>query len=186
MQPVYFRSESSTRSIVRLVRWIRRISVLAFLEVMVAGCGGGSGSIVMQPISVSLPVSTVVVPQDGTQVIVPILITSTSETARVSVTGLPTGVQERYAASDTNPSGSLFFTTSASTPEGIYAASVTVKSSERPHPRVLPWSSPQLLSREVFLAQKTLPRRGAWQSVREAGGAISEGQFPAELKDARG
>jgi hypothetical protein len=49
------------------------------------------------PITVSLPISTVVVPQDGMQVIVPIDITSTSETALVAVSGLPSGLQEKYA-----------------------------------------------------------------------------------------
>ena len=48
--------------------------------------------IVPVPITVSLPVSIVVVPQDGTPVVVPINITSTSETALVSVSGLPTGL----------------------------------------------------------------------------------------------
>ena len=80
------------------------------------------------PITVSLPISTVVVPQDGTQVIVPIDITSTSETALVAVRGLPSGLQEKYAASDTNPSGSLAFTASRATPAGTYAATVTVNS----------------------------------------------------------
>jgi hypothetical protein len=94
-----------------------------------AGCSCGGGSMnVPVPIMVSLPVSTVVVPQDGTQVVVPINITSTSETALVSVSGLPTGLQEKYAASDTNPSGSLAFTASAATPEGTYAPKVTVQS----------------------------------------------------------
>lgn len=58
------------------------------------------------PITLSLPTSTVVVPQDGMQVIVPIDITSTSETALVAVSCLLSGVQAKYAASDTNPSGS--------------------------------------------------------------------------------
>jgi hypothetical protein len=94
-----------------------------------AGCGGGGGStIVRAPITVSLPISTVVVPQDGTQVIVPIDITSTSETALVTVSGLPSGLQEEYAASDTNPSGSLTFTASAATPAGRYTPTVTVNS----------------------------------------------------------
>ena len=84
--------------------------------------------IVPVPITVSLPVSIVVVPQDGTPVVVPINITSTSETALVSVSGLPTGLQEKYAASDTNPSGSLAFTASAVTPAGTYTPKVTVQS----------------------------------------------------------
>jgi len=80
------------------------------------------------PVTVSLGTSTVVVPQDGTQVVVPILINSTSETALVSVTGLPAGVAEKYAASDTSPSGSLFFTASQTSPQGSYPSTVTVQS----------------------------------------------------------
>jgi hypothetical protein len=99
------------------------------LVIPAAGCGGGGNSIITAlPIAVSLPVSTVVVPQDGTQVIVPILITSTSETALVSVRGLPAGVQVKYSASDTNPSGSLALTGSAETPNGAYSVTVTVNS----------------------------------------------------------
>ena len=117
------------RSIVRqftcFVWSLRGLAVV----ILAAGCGGGGDSIITAPpIAVSLPVSTVVVPQDGTQVIVPILITSTSETALVSVRGLPAGVQVKYTASDTNPSGSLAFTGSAVTPQGTYSATVTVNS----------------------------------------------------------
>ena len=83
------------------------------------------------PITVSLPISTVVVPQDGTPVIVPIDITSTSETALVAVSGLPSGLQEEYAASDTNPSGSLRFTASPATPAGTYTPTVTVNSASQ-------------------------------------------------------
>jgi hypothetical protein len=88
----------------------------------------GDSIIVRVPITVSLPISTVVVPQDGTHVIVPIDITSTIETALVTVSGLPSGLQEEYAASDTNPSGSLTFTASAATPAGTYTPTVTVNS----------------------------------------------------------
>ena len=97
---------------------------------VVLGCSCGGGSIYTPPptISVSLPVSTVVVPQDGTRVIVPINITSTSETALVMVIGLPGGVGEKYSASDTNPSGSLEFTANASATLGTYMPQVTVNS----------------------------------------------------------
>lgn len=73
-----------------------------------------------------MPNITVV--QGGPEVIVPINITSTSETALVSIRGLPTGVQERYAASDTSPSGSLGFTANAMAPPGTYTPTVTVNS----------------------------------------------------------
>jgi hypothetical protein len=117
------------------MRVISRSSVLGWgvafvgLALAAAGCSCGGGSMtVPMSIMVSLPVSTVVVPQDGTQVIVPINITSTSETALVSVSGMPSGLQEKYAASDTNPSGSLLFTASAATPLGTYTPHVTVQS----------------------------------------------------------
>ena len=87
--------------------------------------------IVQVPITVSLPISTVVMPQDGTQVIVPIDITSTSETALVAVSCLLSGLQEKYAASDTNPSGSLVFTASTATPAGTYTPTVTVNSARQ-------------------------------------------------------
>jgi hypothetical protein len=110
---------------------MRQVAVLIFLGFVLttAGCGaGGNSSIAQVPITVSLPISTVVLPRNGTQVIVPISISSTSETALVSITGLPGGVQEKYAASDTNPSGSLAFTASAATPTGTYTPRVTVNS----------------------------------------------------------
>ncbi len=101
----------------------------AGLALMTSGCGGGGNSTQTQvPITVSLAVSTIVAPQDGTMVIVPINITSTSETALVSLSGLPAGVAEQYAASDTNPSGQIKITASASAPAGTYTPSVTVTS----------------------------------------------------------
>jgi hypothetical protein len=81
---------------------------------------------VQPPISVSLAVTTVTVSQDGTPVIVPINIDSTSETAIVTVGGLPAALQESYAASDTDPSGSLKFTASALTVTGTYKPTVMV------------------------------------------------------------
>lgn len=80
------------------------------------------------PITVFLPISTVVVMQNGMQVSVPIQISSTSETALVSVTGLPGGVQEKYASSDTNPSGSLAFTATAAAQTGTFMPIITVMS----------------------------------------------------------
>jgi hypothetical protein len=121
-------SKSSMRSIFRSIRRVRGVAFLGF-ALAAAGCSSGGGSIIAQvPIKVSLPISTVVVPQDGTQVVVPIFITSTSETALVAVSGLPSGLQEKYAASDTNPSGSLVFTASTATPAGTYTPTVTVNS----------------------------------------------------------
>ncbi len=85
-----------------------------------AGCGHMAGFSAPAPISVSLALATVQVSQNGTPIVVPISIISPSETATVGVTNLPTNVQETYAASDTNPSGSLKFIADASTPLGTY------------------------------------------------------------------
>jgi hypothetical protein len=90
-------------------------------------CGGGSMS-TPNPITVSFLVSSVNVPQDGTQVFVSILIMSTSETAVVAVGGLPAGLKEKYVFSDTNPSGALEFTASPLTPLGTYPLTVKVDS----------------------------------------------------------
>ena len=64
----------------------------------------------------------------GSPVIVPIQIDSTSETATVFFSGLPGGVLEMYAATDTNPSGSLTFTATSSAMTGTYMPIVTVSS----------------------------------------------------------
>jgi len=80
------------------------------------------------PISVSLANSNVVVMQAGMPVTVQIDISSSSETALVAVSGLPGGVQEKYASSDTNPSGTLTFTAGASARLGTYMPIVSVNS----------------------------------------------------------
>jgi hypothetical protein len=93
-----------------------------------SGGGSGSGTHPGNPISVSLSSSTVVVPQDGMPTSVQITINSTSETALVSFTGLPGGVQAIYAASDTNPSGPLTFVAITSASAGTFSATVIVNS----------------------------------------------------------
>ena len=93
-----------------------------------SGCGGGGGgSVPMVPITVSLNPATVVVAPGGTPVHTQILISSTSETALVNFTGLPGGISQMYASSDTNPSGLLTFTATKSAMAGTYMATVIVK-----------------------------------------------------------
>ena len=82
-------------------------------------------------ISVYLPVETVTIKQNGAAVTIPILIQSTSETAVVRVGGLPAGVNESYAASDTNPSGSLTFTASGTATTGKFMPQVSVMSARQ-------------------------------------------------------
>ena len=106
------------------------VLLLAAVGCALSGCGAhvtGTGPMV-QPISVSLSTSEVVVPLNGTPVHVVISIKSTSETALVSLIGLPGGVQEMYAASDTNPSGSLTFTAARTAIAGTYMPTVVVNS----------------------------------------------------------
>jgi hypothetical protein len=107
---------------------MERTAVCA-LALSVAGCGGGGSfyiSPTKTPITVFLPISVIIVSQSGMQVSVPIQITSTSETALVMVGGLPGGVEEKYASSDTNPSGTLAFTANKSAPLGTYMPIITV------------------------------------------------------------
>ncbi len=106
------------------------VLLLAAVGCALSGCGAhvtGTGPM-GQPISVSLSTSEVVVPLNGTPVHVVISIKSTSETALVSLIGLPGGVQEMYAASDTNPSGSLTFTAARTAVAGTYMPTVVVNS----------------------------------------------------------
>jgi hypothetical protein len=105
------------------------VLVLTAVACALAGCAmqvTGTGQ--MAPVTVSLNSQTVVVPQDGTPVHVGITIQSTSETALVSLVGLPGGVQEMYAATDTNPSGLLTFTATRAAMSGTYMPTVVVNS----------------------------------------------------------
>src|ERR1700721_257267 len=75
----------------------------AALALCLAGCGGATGY---------------------TQ----IFIDSPSETALVNFVCLPGGVQEKYSASDTSPSGDLTFTGSDTASPGSYKVLVMVSS----------------------------------------------------------
>jgi len=111
------------------MRFLAAAPALSAFCIALAGCGGGGGSQApVTPIAVSLPVATILVPQDGLPVTALLNITSTSETALVSVSNLPGGIAETYAASDTNPSGTLTFAATASAPAGSYSPSVLVSS----------------------------------------------------------
>jgi len=103
--------------------------ILVVVAGAASGCGGGGvGSVPMVPITVSLTPSTVVVAPGGLPVHAQILIDSTSQTALVNFTGLPGGISEMYASSDTNPSGLLTFTANKSALAGTYMPTVIVNS----------------------------------------------------------
>jgi hypothetical protein len=106
-------------------------AALALVAVVIAaasGCGGGGGLGATASVSVLLAAPTVTVVQGGPPVNAVIQIQSPSETAVVTVTGLPAGVGVRYAASDTNPSGLLIFTAIAQAAKGTSMPIVTVES----------------------------------------------------------
>jgi len=82
----------------------------------------------MAPLLVSLNSSVITVPQDGTPVRVVLTIRSSSETALVNFVGLPGGVEEMYATTDTNPSGLLTFTARMGAVAGTYMPTIIVNS----------------------------------------------------------
>jgi hypothetical protein len=92
------------------------------------GCGGSTGSGAPNSVSVLLADSTVTVEQGGPPVNALIQIQSPSETAVVSVSGLPAGVGVKYAASDTNPSGLLTFTANSAAMKGTFMPMISVQS----------------------------------------------------------
>ena len=103
--------------------------ILVVVAGTASGCGGGGvGSVPMKPITVSLSSPTVVVAPGGPPAHAQIIIDSTSETALVNFTGLPGGISEMYAASDTNPSGLLTFAANKSAVPGTYMPTVIVNS----------------------------------------------------------
>jgi hypothetical protein len=115
----------------RIARCCSRSCVAIAMLSILAGCGGRSGAPIAAPISVSLSASTVVVPQDGTPVHVQIMIRSTSETALIGFAGLPGGVEAKYAASDTNPSGLLTFMATKKVAAGTYMPIIAVNSANQ-------------------------------------------------------
>ena len=106
-----------------------RLWPLFACSLALAGCGGGGGSFVRNPISVYLPIATVELFPGASPVTIPIQIASPSETALVSVSGLPPGIQEKYASTDTNPSGTLTFGANGTAMTGTFTPTITVMSS---------------------------------------------------------
>ncbi|MGD0939415.1 MAG: hypothetical protein ABR905_06840 [Terracidiphilus sp.] len=93
----------------------------------ITGCGGGgSGSTIQPPITVTLGSASVVVPQDGTAVQMPVNITGASGSPTVTVTGLPAGVTDQFTAASAGTSGTLTLTGGATVPAGSYSAGVQV------------------------------------------------------------
>ena len=110
----------------RSLRSIVGIAALGF-SLFATGCDGGGNSAPVQPATLSLSVgsTTIVVPQDGATVQVPVTISGPAGTASVAVSGLPAGVTGQFAAANGGPSGSLTFTGSTSAAAGSYTPTVT-------------------------------------------------------------
>jgi hypothetical protein len=77
-------------------------------------------------LAVTLGSSTVVVPQDGTSVTLPVTITPLNSAISVTVTGLPAGITQQYSTSSSAPLGSVTFVGSATAAAGSYPAVVQV------------------------------------------------------------
>jgi hypothetical protein len=93
-------------------------------------CGGGAPfSPPPIDLSVSLSNTTIVVPPDGMPVNVPVVIVAPTETATLTISGLPEGVGESYKESESNPSGLLTLVANSSTKPGTYMPTITVGSS---------------------------------------------------------
>jgi hypothetical protein len=92
--------------------------------IALAGCGGTTTPPV--PLLLAVGATSVVVPQDGAAANLPVTISGPSGTATVTVTGLPTGVTEQFAASNGGSSGMLTFTGSTSAAAGSYTPEVEV------------------------------------------------------------
>ena len=153
-----FLREPLKAMIPRSLNLIAGLAVACF-ELVATGCGGGGGSMTVTPISVSLDVASLTVSQSGAPVAVHIDIISTSETALVAVNGLPAGLQVKYSATDTNPSGTLAFTASAAAPTGTYKLTVTVNSAGQTASTSL-----TLVVAPAATGGGTIPARGGFQS----------------------
>jgi hypothetical protein len=111
----------------RSFRSILGMALVGFALVAV-GCGGGSVTVPQTPmtLSFSLGSATVVVPQDGATVQLPVTITGPAGTPAVTLSGLPTGVTAQYTSVSGSLSGTLTFTGSTSAAAGSSTPTVTV------------------------------------------------------------
>jgi hypothetical protein len=113
----------------RSLRWIP-VAGFAILLIALTGCGGSvSSHLTPVTLGVSLGSTTVVVPQDGTAAQLPITVTGATGSATVTVSGLPAGITQQFAAANGGPSGTLTLTGSTSAPAGSYSLSVNASGS---------------------------------------------------------
>jgi len=77
-------------------------------------------------LTVSLGTSSVIVPQDGTQVTLPVTITPLLSTVSVTVTGMPSGVTQQFSTTTSGSLGNVYFAGSTAAAAGSYPAVLTV------------------------------------------------------------
>jgi hypothetical protein len=108
-----------------MVRFSSRIGAAVLLTM--TGCGGGT-SFSPPPINLSVSVNnaTITVPANNMAVNVPVIIVAPTETATLTITGLPAGMSFNYRESESNPSGLLTLIAIPSTIPGTYRPQITV------------------------------------------------------------
>ena len=99
----------------------------AILHILI-GCGGGSFA--PPPVNLSVSISgTVTLLANNTAVNVAVTIVAPTETATLTISGLPGGISYSYKESESNPSGLLTLIANNTTMTGTYMPVVTVGSS---------------------------------------------------------
>jgi hypothetical protein len=108
-----------------MVRFSSRVGAAVLLTM--TGCGGGT-SFSPPPINLSVSVNnaTITVPANNMAVNVPVIIVAPTETATLTITGLPAGMSFNYRESESNPSGLLTLIAIPSTIPGTYRPQITV------------------------------------------------------------
>ena len=110
----------------RLFSSISFISCIG-LALAPAGCGSNTTPAPTPvPLTVAIGNATVVVPQDGATVQLPVTISGPTGSATVTVAGLPTGITGQFTPAGSGPSGTITFTGSVTAAAGTYPTSVTV------------------------------------------------------------
>jgi hypothetical protein len=98
----------------------------AALTFALIGCGGGTFAPQPFNLSVSVTNATIYVPPNGTAVNVQVIIVAPTETATLTIAGLPAGVSYNFQESESNPSGLLTLTANSVTVPGTYMPKITV------------------------------------------------------------
>lgn len=96
------------------------------MSIALVGCGGSVSSTPPVTLTASLGASTLVVPQDGTSVVLPVTLNVASGTPTITVNGLPSGVTEQCSAGSSATVYNITFVGSATLPAGSYPAVVQV------------------------------------------------------------